>query len=174
LFTGLGLVGFWLAGKKVWWAWYINIFNQFLWTAFALITGYYALLIGTAFYFFVFTKNAYSWTNEHYAKKTVGSYPVAVKLDFNSAQFQAEASKAREAVADIPFPNVQKMQKKKGQPLELDGNPVFISSSPAQLHHICHATPIPMNEHMTMCPSGEHPTGWQHVPGPHKTCDICR
>lgn len=63
--TIVGLLGFWLAGRKVWWAWYINILNQFAWVAFALITEYYAFLIGTAFYLFVFVRNAYLWTKEH-------------------------------------------------------------------------------------------------------------
>lgn len=64
--TGIGLLGFHLAGKKIWWSWWINVGNQVVWTVFALVTGYYAFLIGTAFYFFVFTKNAISWTREHF------------------------------------------------------------------------------------------------------------
>lgn len=60
--TFVGLLGFWLAGRKVWWAWYVNIINQFAWVAFALITEYYAFLIGTMFYMFVFTRNAVLWT----------------------------------------------------------------------------------------------------------------
>ncbi len=64
--TILGLVGFYLAGKKVWWCWYINIVNQIAWVIFAIITDYYAFLLGTLFYFIVFTKNAYHWTREHF------------------------------------------------------------------------------------------------------------
>ena len=64
--TIVGLAGFWLAGNKVWWAWYINIANQLLWVAFALVSGYYAFLLGTAFYLAVFIKNAYQWTTEHF------------------------------------------------------------------------------------------------------------
>lgn len=67
LVTAFGLLGFWLAGKKLWWSWYVNIVNQLLWVGFALVTGYYAFLVGTAFYFVVFTRNAYLWTNEHFA-----------------------------------------------------------------------------------------------------------
>ena len=64
LVTGIGLLGFWLAGAKVWWSWYVNIANQLLWVIFALITGYYAFLVGTAFYLVVFSRNAYKWTKE--------------------------------------------------------------------------------------------------------------
>ena len=67
LVTGFGLLGFWLAGKKLWWSWYVNIINQLLWVGFALVTDYYAFLVGTAFYFVVFSRNAYLWTKEHFA-----------------------------------------------------------------------------------------------------------
>lgn len=67
--TIVGLAGFWLAGNKVWWAWYINIANQLLWVAFALVSGYYAFLLGTAFYLAVFIKNAYQWTKDEIARR---------------------------------------------------------------------------------------------------------
>lgn len=60
-----GVAGFILAGKKIWWAWYINIGAQFLWLAYALFTNQYGFLIGTVVYFAVFIKNAYDWTKEH-------------------------------------------------------------------------------------------------------------
>lgn len=65
---GIGLVGFWLSGKKLWWSWYVNIVNQAAWIVFALITGYYAFLVTAAFYTFVFSRNAYLWTKEHRLK----------------------------------------------------------------------------------------------------------
>jgi hypothetical protein len=64
--TLVGLFGFWLAGRKVWWAWYVNIANQLAWVAFALVTDYYAFLLGTVFYLVVFIRNAYLWTTEHF------------------------------------------------------------------------------------------------------------
>jgi hypothetical protein len=64
--TILGLIGFWLAGKKLWWSWYINIANQIAWVIFAVITDYYAFLVGTVFYFVVFSRNAYLWTKDHF------------------------------------------------------------------------------------------------------------
>lgn len=65
----VGVVGFVLAGKKVWWAWYINIANQFLWTAYSFITEQWGFLVTTAVFFFVFCRNAYTWTKEHFAMK---------------------------------------------------------------------------------------------------------
>lgn len=62
----IGLVGFYLAGKKVWWCWYVNIANQVLWAAYALITDQLGFLLGTAGYLFVFVKNAYTWTRDRH------------------------------------------------------------------------------------------------------------
>lgn len=69
--TAIGLAGFFLAGKKFWWAWYVNIANQVLWTIFALATHYYAFLVGTAAYFIIFSINAYKWTTEHFGHRSV-------------------------------------------------------------------------------------------------------
>lgn len=66
--TLVGCFGFWLGGKKIWWSWYVNIANQLAWVVFAVVTGYYAFLIGTAFYTTVFVRNAYLWTKEHLDK----------------------------------------------------------------------------------------------------------
>ena len=71
--TIVGCFGFWLGGKKIWWSWYVNIANQLAWVMFALITGYYAFLVGTAFYLTVFVRNAYLWTNEHFASPRYAS-----------------------------------------------------------------------------------------------------
>lgn len=60
-----GVAGFILAGKKVWWAWYVNIAAQFIWFAYAFVTHQYGFFIGSAIYFLVFSKNAYDWTKEH-------------------------------------------------------------------------------------------------------------
>ena len=63
-----GLVGFFLAGKKVWWAWYVNIANQVLWTFYAFSTEQWGFLAATGFYMYVFGRNAYLWTKEHREK----------------------------------------------------------------------------------------------------------
>ena len=60
-----GVAGFILAGKKIWWAWYVNIAAQFIWFAYAFVTHQYGFFIGSVIYFLVFSKNAYGWTKEH-------------------------------------------------------------------------------------------------------------
>ena len=63
--TIIGVIGFLLAGKKIWWAWYVNIANQILWAILAITTHQQGFLVGVGFYLVVFTKNAYDWTREH-------------------------------------------------------------------------------------------------------------
>lgn len=65
LLSAVGLAGFYFAGKKVWWAWYVNIANQVLWTLYSVITEQWGFLVGAGFYLFVFIRNAVLWTKEH-------------------------------------------------------------------------------------------------------------
>lgn len=65
ILSAVGLSGFFLAGKKVWWAWYVNIANQVLWTFYSFYTQQWGFLAGTAFYLWVFSRNAYLWTKEY-------------------------------------------------------------------------------------------------------------
>lgn len=62
-----GIVGFVLAGRKVWWAWYVNIACQVLWYAYAFVTEQYGFVVAATLYTVVFTKNAVAWTREHRA-----------------------------------------------------------------------------------------------------------
>jgi hypothetical protein len=65
----VGLTGFYFAGKRVWWSWYINLGCQILWFAYALVTGQPAFLVTAAVYFVIFAINACKWTKEHLAVK---------------------------------------------------------------------------------------------------------
>ena len=71
----VGIAGFELAGRRVWWAWYVNIANQGLWLFFALLTGYWGFVVGTLFYTYQFTRNAIKWTKErHTLNKPADEY----------------------------------------------------------------------------------------------------
>lgn len=63
--TLIGVTGFFLAGKKVWWCWYLNIANQVIWLVYSLVTEQYGFLLGVLVYTWVFVKNAIAWTKEH-------------------------------------------------------------------------------------------------------------
>lgn len=87
ILTAVGITGFWLAGRKVWWAWYVNIGNQALWLAYAWITGQWGFVLGTVFYTVVFVKNAVSWTKEHFRPK----YSYLQGTDFEKMREYAKA-----------------------------------------------------------------------------------
>lgn len=65
ILTVVGLTGFILAGRKVWWCWYINIGCQFLWFTYAIVTEQLGFVVASIFYFIVFTKNAIRWTKDY-------------------------------------------------------------------------------------------------------------
>lgn len=66
----VGVVGFWLAGKRVWWSWWLNLANQALWTVLAVVTQQWGFFIGIVIYTPIFLRNAIVWTREHGQDKT--------------------------------------------------------------------------------------------------------
>lgn len=73
--TIVGATCFFLAGglgkRKVWWAWYIGLFAQVLWLAYALLDLEHraGFLAGVGLYGFVYVRNCIRWTREHLAAK---------------------------------------------------------------------------------------------------------
>lgn len=63
--VAVGLIGFYFAGKRKWWSWYINLGCQILWWTYAVVTGQMAFLVSAAVYSAIFAVNAYKWTKEH-------------------------------------------------------------------------------------------------------------
>jgi hypothetical protein len=71
IMTTVGFIGFIFAGKKKWWAWYINLVVQILWALYALATGQPAFLASAVAYFVIFAVNAYKWTKDHLNVKKI-------------------------------------------------------------------------------------------------------
>lgn len=67
LLTLVGVTGFWLAGNKVWWCWYINVACQALWAAYSIVTEQWGFLAACVIYSVTFTRNAIRSTREHRA-----------------------------------------------------------------------------------------------------------
>lgn len=42
----IGATTFYLAGKKVWWTWYLGLFTQLLWLGYTLVTQQWGFLVG--------------------------------------------------------------------------------------------------------------------------------
>lgn len=65
LLTVVGVTGFVLAARRVWWAWYVNLGCQGLWVAYALVTEQPGFIAASAVYTAVFAHNAAKWTRDH-------------------------------------------------------------------------------------------------------------
>lgn len=63
--TAVGLTCFFLAGRKVWWAWYVGIASQVLWLTYSVLTQQWGFLVGVVLYTWVYVGNARRWTREH-------------------------------------------------------------------------------------------------------------
>lgn len=61
ILTSIGILGLFLAGKKIWWAWLIGFGAQFLWIVFAVQTEQYGFIVSALAYGFVYLFNALSW-----------------------------------------------------------------------------------------------------------------
>lgn len=75
ILTGVGLTCFWLAGRKIWWAWYIGIAGQVLWLAYSLSTQQWGFIAGVVAYTAVYVRNAMRWTTERRAAKIEDQEP---------------------------------------------------------------------------------------------------
>jgi energy-coupling factor transporter transmembrane protein EcfT len=63
----VGLLGFVVVGRKIWWGWYINLVSQVLWFTYAIVTQQWGFLIGAIAYTIIFSINAYKWTRDRFA-----------------------------------------------------------------------------------------------------------
>lgn len=71
LLTAVGVTGFILAGRKVWWCWYVNVACQALWFTYAIVTKQYGFIVASVVYTVVFSQNAIKWTREHREPKII-------------------------------------------------------------------------------------------------------
>ncbi|HQW88944.1 MAG TPA: hypothetical protein PK478_03785 [Nitrospira sp.] len=74
--TVVGLSCFWLAGRKVWWAWYVGIAGQALWLTYSLLTQQWGFLAGVAAYTWVYVGNARRWTRERWPLVNEWGHPL--------------------------------------------------------------------------------------------------
>lgn len=82
ILTAVGMTGFILAGRKVWWCWYVNLFCQVLWYIYSITTQQWGFFVGALFYTAIFARNAYVWTKERNEKYwTAEVYRKAVDME---------------------------------------------------------------------------------------------
>lgn len=88
----VGLIGFVVVGRKVWWGWYVNLVSQILWFTYAIVTQQWGFLIGAVAYTLIFSINAYKWTRDRFAPLWVGESSYA-KLSNIQAYTEEEAQR---------------------------------------------------------------------------------
>lgn len=102
----LGLVGFYVTGKKIWWGWWVNVGGQVVWYAYSIITQQWGFLVMTTMYTIIFTKNAIEWTKEHRAPQVIEGW------DDNAVSYMQEDVELtkelyRKANPEMPKPELK-------------------------------------------------------------------
>lgn len=67
--TAVGVTGLYLAGRKVWWAWFVGLGAQVLWIAYALVTEQYGFIVAAFAYGWVYAVNGRKWVLERKEQK---------------------------------------------------------------------------------------------------------
>lgn len=62
----VAIVGFILIGRRIWWAWYVNIIVQIAWVIFWLIHGNLGTLVTNILNLVVFSANGFKWAYEYW------------------------------------------------------------------------------------------------------------
>lgn len=111
ILSAIGLTGFFLAGKKLWWSWYINILNQVFWAIYSITTEQWGFMIATAIYFILFSRNAYLWTvdrfgpNEKFRRYLKGEFRKKFDEEFDKAILGDPNKEPEELVGIFNDPN---------------------------------------------------------------------
>lgn len=63
---------FFMAGRKVWWCWYVGIALQAAWATYAITTAQWGFLVGCLLYTPVYLGNAILWTKQRKEGRPVG------------------------------------------------------------------------------------------------------
>lgn len=100
--VAVGLIGFYFAGERKWWSWYINIFCQGLWWTYALVTGQPAFLVSAAVYSVIFGWNAYKWTKDHlYVKRMLAQEADALNIEARHLRNQFDTGTVINHLSDL-------------------------------------------------------------------------
>ncbi|QFG09171.1 hypothetical protein PBI_SPORTO_66 [Arthrobacter phage Sporto] len=124
--VAIGLIGFYFAGKKKWWSWYINLFCQILWWTYALVTGQPAFLVSAAVYSAIFAVNAYKWTKDHlYVKKLIAEEEKRKAVSFKSTQDKL----------NVMFPEAEAITRKFNLDVMNQYGPIHLPESDGMIIH---------------------------------------
>ncbi len=110
LLTFTGVTTFFLAGKKVWWAWHVGLFvNQPIWLIYGILSDQWGFIASTLFYTAVYSKNAWKWTKEHKEEQKYNNWrddhpdfmPLSIGFKFDSSSFSRSARVTETAMVNL-------------------------------------------------------------------------
>ena len=64
LLAAIGVTGIFFVGRKTIWGWFVLLFNEVLWIAYALITNQYGFILSAIAYAIVYIKSYLLWRRE--------------------------------------------------------------------------------------------------------------
>jgi hypothetical protein len=64
LLAVIGVAGIFFVGRKTLWGWFVLLFNEVLWTAYAIITQQYGFILSAVAYAIVYIKSYLLWRRE--------------------------------------------------------------------------------------------------------------
>jgi hypothetical protein len=64
LLAAIGVTGIFFVGRKTIWGWFVLLFNEVLWIAYALITNQYGFILSAIAYAIVYIKSYMLWRRE--------------------------------------------------------------------------------------------------------------
>ena len=60
----IGVAGIYFVGRKTIWGWFVLLFNEILWIAYALITSQYGFIFSAIAYAIVYIRSYIHWSKE--------------------------------------------------------------------------------------------------------------
>jgi hypothetical protein len=66
--TAIGVFGLYLAGRRVWWAWFVGLGAQVPWVIYAVDTEQYGFVVSAFAYGWVYLKNGLAWRKDREIK----------------------------------------------------------------------------------------------------------
>ena len=63
-YSAIGVTGIFFVGRKTIWGWFVLLFNEVLWIAYALITNQYGFILSAIAYAIVYIKSYLLWRRE--------------------------------------------------------------------------------------------------------------
>ena len=80
--AAIGVTGIFFVGRKTIWGWFVLLFNEVLWIAYALITNQYGFILSAIAYAIVYIKSYTLWRQEDIKAKPIDNTLFENQVDF--------------------------------------------------------------------------------------------